>query len=150
MQTAQYEGEMRPLIKWALNRNATSQYAAPPEPYASWVVDLMPEKCRKNMFYWIGFTTPETELDGDWVDRFPHTHAKAVGWEGETTSVITYLIAPEAGGELGVGGRDENDPYEFIQPKAGLTVIIDALMWHGVKPVMQGARIALVASGTPQ
>lgn len=141
MKTAHYDGPIQPLIKWAVNREAG---VLPPDPFCSWVQKLLD---RPVVEYWVGVITPYSQLDGDWVDRYPHTHINSVGWPAETPTAMTYLVAPDLGGEIGVGGVNEDDPYQFIKPTRGLTVIVDAATWHGVKPVLAGTRIALISSG---
>ena len=109
----------------------------------------MPESCRDGVGYWASVVTPFSKLAGDWVDPFPHNHVNSMNWSPGTTTVITYLVAPDAGGEFGLGGHDPSDPYEFIKPEPGLSISIDATVWHGVKPVQAGARIALMSTGWP-
>ena len=147
MNVLRYEGNLQPLIKWAVNRGEGTEKEGPPEPFKSWVRKFMPVVCRSDIGYWVGVVTSDSEVDGEWVKRYPHTHIKSMGWSPLTTTIITYLVVPESGGEFGLGGRKESDPYEFIQPEPGLAVKCDARTWHGVRPVHKGNRIALIATG---
>lgn len=145
MKTRHYKGDLHALLKWAVNRND----CAPPEPFQSWVRNLMPENCRGNIGYHVIALTPDSPAADGWHKGFPHSHITSVDWQPETTSAVTYLATPERGGEFGLGGLRKNDPYEFIDPEPGMTVMCDATQWHGVRQVLQGTRIALVTSGPP-
>ncbi len=150
MDALRYKGPLEPLIKWATNRGRSAKTPAePPEPYRSWVRDQMPPNCRNVIGYWVGVITPDSELDGDWVKGYPHIHAITMGWEPSTTTVMTYLTAPTKGGEFALGTSKESDPYTLIKVTPGLTVKCDAVTWHGVKPVLEGTRIALITTGCP-
>jgi len=146
METYTYEGDLHKLRKWAVNRRNDE---APPEPYRSWVRGLMPENCRGAIGYWVGVITPESSVLNGWVRGYPHAHVESVNWHPETTTAVTYLSVADSGGEFGIGGTSEDDPYEFINPVPGLTVLMDAVTWHGVKPVHAGTRMALITSGPP-
>ena len=148
MQTWKYEGDLYNLSRWALNRTSREREELP-EPYRSWVIELLPENCRETVAAWVGFSTPYSPLDGDWILGYPHTHVISRSWPEESTTVITYLTAPEEGGEFGMGGKNKDDPYEFVMPEPGLTVKCDATIWHGVKPVIKGTRLALITTGFP-
>jgi len=152
--TEQYNGNLQPLLVWALNppeNSGQNRKDHPPEPYRSWIEGHFPED-RQYIKYWTGKITPTSKLteDGEWVDRYPHIHTESVGWDPSTVTMLFYLVAPESGGEIGVGGYDENDPYTFITVTPGLVVLMDATLWHGVKPVISGERVALVVSGFPR
>lgn len=147
MRTTQYPGELQPLIRWAINRNAATITQEPPEPFRTWIKAQMPPYAQHKIEYWVGLITSESRLDGDWVDGYPHTHVQSVGWHPSAITAMTYLVAPDLGGEIGVGGKKETDPYEFTLPTPGLTVIVDAETWHGVKPVISGTRVALISTG---
>lgn len=133
------------MIKWALNR----QDQPPPEPYLSWLAGLMPETHRVGMGYWIGCVAPNSPLDGDWVKGYPHCHVNSVKWSPDTLTITTFLIIPESGGEFALGGNKETDPYTLIAPKLGLSIVNDAVRWHGVKPVTSGTRMSLMTSSPP-
>lgn len=138
-----YTGELQPVIRWAVNRD--SGMVDPPKDFCEGMQALMPE-C-KRLEYWVGVITPDSKLDGDWVDGYPHTHVNSVGWPPETPTALTYAVAPDIGGELAVGGESPDDPYELIPVTPGLVVIVDAKTWHGVKPVEKGTRIAVITTG---
>ncbi len=139
---AQYDGPIHALTKWAVNKRDD----VPPEPFASWIADLVPEVYRDRLGYYTGCITPNTPLDGDWCRGYPHCHVKSVDWEPDTLTVITYLTVAEEGGEFGLGGLKETDPYTFMVPKPGLSIMLDAVRWHGARPVIRGTRISLMAS----
>ena len=145
MQILRYEGDLHKLRTWAVNRDDN-----PPEPFNSWFLALLPEDCRGNVGHYIGVITPDSPLDGDWVRGYPHCHVKSVNWHPKTVTVVTYLAAPEVGGEFGLGGLSPNDPYEFIKVESGMAVMMDGATWHGARPVLAGTRIALISSGTPE
>lgn len=149
--TEQYTGDLEPLIRWAVNRGCSNQDSkAPPEPYKSWVENLLPEKCRGSVGWWIGIVTPESKASPDWVDRYPHRHVDSMGWDPQTTTIITYLVAPQTGGRFAMGGGAADDPYNDIKITPGLTISMDAATWHGVRPVGKGTRIALICTGQYQ
>lgn len=145
METTYYTGDLQTLLRWALNRRDDK----PPEPYGAWVRNHMPKNCLANVGYHVGGLTERSPLDGDWHIGYPHAHNVSVGWPNEATTVLTYLAVAQEGGEFAIGGLDRNDPYELITPEPGLTLIMDATVWHGVKPVRKGTRIALITSGVP-
>lgn len=146
VRTFQYKYDLEPLTHWAVNRYQATGTQEPPEPFPAWIKMVLPKWCTR-FGYWVGVVTPDTKLDGDWVDRYPHTHINSMGWPANTTTALLYLSAPEIGGEIAIGGRKSSDQYTLIMPKPGLTVLTDAATWHGVKPVVKGTRIALITTG---
>jgi len=150
IETFEYPGELQPLIKWAVNRNQANHVQVPPDPFPEWVAGLMPEECRGEIHYWVGVVSPDSKLSGkssDWVDGYPHTHVNSVGWRPSATTVMLYLTVADDGGEIAIGGDNEDDEYTLIQPYPGMAVRVDAVTWHGVKPVKSGTRIALITTG---
>ena len=147
-----YPGNIQLLLRWASNRNSGKQDRHPPEPFKSWITKLMPENCRHHMGWWVGVGTPDAKLseDGEWLDRFPHRHIDSMGWPPETITLMTYLSVPLEGGEIAVGGLSKDDPYEEIMPEVGMTLGVDALIWHGVRPIKEGTRIVLLTTGMPE
>ena len=144
MKTAQYEGDLHVLAKWAVDRDT----GEPPEPYRSWVKALLPPG---HIGYFAGMVTPSTPTVDGWAQGYPHAHVISVGWKDPCQiSAITYVGIPEEGGEFGYGGLNKDDPYVLVPVKPGLTVFVDAATWHGVKPVLSGARVALVATTFPE
>lgn len=109
----------------------------------------MPEECRRTIGHWCGIHTPSSLAKGGWLRGFPHIHQISVGWVPEAYTIITYLTAPEKGGEFAYGGLSPDDPYELIMPEEGLTVGCDAVTWHGVKQIHKGTRTALISTGFP-
>ena len=144
--TFQYEHGLEPLITWAVNRGQATITAEPPEPFSTWIKSVLPVWCTR-LGFWVGVITPDSKLNGDWVDGYPHTHANSMKWPPNTTTAMLYLVAPEAGGEFAIRGQEESDPYTLIKVVPGLTVLTDAVTWHGVKPVKKGTRIALITTG---
>ena len=145
-----YEGDLEPLIMWAVNRGHAAKTMEPPEAFRIWVREMLPGHCRNDIRYWVGVITPDSELDDGWVKGYPHTHVNSMSWPPDATTVMMYLIVPEAGGEFWLGGLDPADPYTSITVKPGLAIIVDAKTWHGVKPVISGTRMAIIATGLPQ
>lgn len=143
-----YEGNIAELLYWATNRGRAGQSEKAPEPYFSWMEQFMP-KWDGVIGHWVGSATPDAELDGDWIVGFPHIHTISVKWPPEAFTVITYLVAPEEGGEFALGGLSPDDPYKLIKPEPGLTVMCDAQTWHGVKPVKKGNRVSLINTKFP-
>ena len=154
MQTHRYAGDIEQLIRWAVNRGQSErERKTPPEPYRSWIIGLLPENCRASVGFWVGIVTPESALSGDdpkWVDRYPHRHIDSMGWPPEATTALTYLIAPEEGGEFALGGLSPTDDYELLKIEPGLTVLTDAATWHGIRRVKRGTRLALICTGIPE
>jgi hypothetical protein len=151
MEPCQYEGDLQPLIRWAVNRGESQrERPSPPEPFRLWIYEQMPAVCRARMGYWVGIVTPESKLNDGWVDRYPHIHSESMGWHPITTTAMTYLVAPEEGGEFALGGEDPLDEYKLFTVTPGLTVMVDAVTWHGVLPVRAGTRIALITTGFPK
>jgi hypothetical protein len=148
----EFKGDIHELRRWAVNRANQHLTALAPEPYYSWVVDLLPLDARNGVAHWVGICTPESPLDlaGDWVKGYPHIHTESVNWPPKSTTVITYLTAPEEGGEFALGGLSKDDEYTLYPIYEGLTVVCDAVTWHGVKPVKKGTRIALITTGHPE
>lgn len=142
-----YEGDVEALRKWAINRGCSGQKFEPPEPFRSWIVSILPEDCRNNLGFWVGIVTPESKLDGDWVKGYPHIHKISRGWSDKTTTTLTYLVAPEEGGEFCLGGLSPDDTYTKIKVFPGLTLSVDSVTWHGVLPVTKGSRMALISTG---
>lgn len=150
LETFEYPGELQPLIKWAVNRNQANNVQVPPDPFPEWVAELMPEECRGEIHYWVGVVSPDSKLSdksSDWVDGYPHTHVNSVGWRPSATTVMLYLTVADDGGEIAIGGDNEDDEYTLIKPYPGMAVRVDAVTWHGVKPVKSGTRIALITTG---
>ena len=151
---AQYEGNIDELLAWA-NRPASVEEirmadTPPPEPYRSWVNTLMPEGHLETVKWWVGRNDENSPNDGEWIEGFPHIHVESVQWVPTVTTAITYIAVPEEGGEFALGGLSPDDPYTLIKPELGLTLVTDAITWHGVKPVKSGNRIALITSGFPE
>lgn len=151
MKTAFYDGDIESLRRWAINRaNLATQV---PEPYRSFVLNLMPPNCRGRIRHWVGFTNPDSSLnpdDPEWVRGFPHIHKESVNWPDEAYTVITYLHVPEEGGEFALGGLSPDDPYQLVKPEVGLTVMCNAVTWHGVRAVKRGGRMAFITTGFPE
>lgn len=147
-----YPGDAQLLLRWAINRGEAEQKRRdPPEPFKSWVRNLMPVACRNQIGYWVGSATPKSKLsaDGKWLDRFPHRHIDSMGWPREATTIMTYLAEPLEGGDIAIGGLSPDDPYEEIEVEIGLTLMVDSATWHGVRPVPRGTRIVLLTTGMP-
>lgn len=147
MRIVRYSGDLEPLTLWAVNREQAPKTAVPPEPYPQWVKEVMPEGCKDDIRYWVGVITPESKLNGEWVDKYPHTHINSMGWDARDTTVILYLSVADVGGEFAIGGLNEADPYDLVTTTKGMGVVVDAATWHGVRPVKAGTRIALIATG---
>lgn len=148
----EYKGDIHQLRKWAVNRSNQHLLPFAPEPYWSFVMDLLPPDARNGVAHWVGICTPESTLNlaGDWVKGYPHIHTQSVNWPEKSTTVITYLTAPEEGGEFALGGLSPDDEYTLYPVYEGMTVMCDAVTWHGVKPVKKGTRIALITTGHPE
>jgi len=145
-----YEGDLQPLIRWAVNRGQSKRdKISPPEPFRSWIEQQLPENCRDHFGFWVGVVTPDSKCDGDWVSPYPHRHVDSMGWKPETTTLLTYLIAPEDGGEFCLGTTEEDGTYQKIAVEPGLTISTDAATWHGVLAVKKGTRMALITTGFP-
>lgn len=142
IKTYQYVGDLMPLSRWAVS----SQPDIPPEPFLSWIKSLLPSWCT-SYGHWVGFSSPDSALSGDWVAPFPHRHVDSMGWTPETMTLLLYLTVPEEGGEIAIGGHKKTDPYTLVQPTPGLAVMCDSVTWHGVKPVVNGTRTALINTG---
>ena len=150
---AQYEGSISELLTWA-NRpmspeESRNRQDPPPEPYNTWVKGLMPAGHLETVKWWVGRADENTPNDGEWIQGFPHIHVESVQWVPTVTTAITYVEVPEKGGEFALGGLSPDDPYTLIKPELGLTLVTDAITWHGVKPVISGNRIAIITSGFP-
>ena len=148
MQT-KYEGDLEALLDWAQTVNwAERQFDTAPEPYRSWVMELMPKQYRNTLWHLFGMVNPRSELNTpEWVQGYPHIHTRTANLKPDVLTAITYLRVAEEGGEFAMGGLEEDGPYETIIPEPGLTVICDAETWHGVRPVRKGTRIALISTG---
>ena len=57
-----------------------------------------------------------------------------------------YLTVAASGGEFALGGHKKDDPYTLIKLEPGIAIMVDAITWHGVKPVLAGTRIALITT----
>ena len=146
-----YMGELQPLIRWAVNRGDMDVVKSLklPEEFRLYIEHLMPEGF-PDAKYWVGLITPHNKNKDGWVEGYPHRHVDSVNWPPQTPTLMTYLITPEIGGEIGMGGENRDDPFKFIKPEPGMTVLTDAKTWHGVKPVFRGTRLALLATGWPE
>ena len=87
--------------------------------------------------YWMSILNAESKLsqDGQWVTGFPHEH----GWDYGRT-LVHYVTIPASGGELvAYPGAQISDlpewPEQVIEPKVGLSVIINGRVPHGVRPI---------------
>jgi hypothetical protein len=147
MEMLHYDGDIHVLTKWAVNRIDTDE--VPPEPFRSWIKQFF--KPAKLLGYHVGVITPDSpdSADGEWCRGYPHAHYISVGWPKDTPTVITYLAAADSGGQFGLGGLSPDDPYEFIDVKPGLALLIDGATWHGARPVHAGTRISLMTCGEP-
>jgi hypothetical protein len=144
-----YNGDIAPLIEWTNDRSRVLSGVAP-EPYYSWVTSLMPPDCRTRFSHHLGNMNEHSPNNGEWVKGYPHIHSKTMKWKPEVFTILTYLIAPEEGGEFAMGGLSPDDPYALIKIVPGLTVGCDSVTWHGVKPVRKGNRRVLLTVGYPE
>lgn len=147
-----YEGDIEALRKWAVNRGGYGKISGDaPEPYLNWIKQFLPPEHRNLIRHWIGVSSTDSALsdDGEWVRGFPHTHETSMGWPAPVTTVITYLMIPEEGGEFALGTRNPDDGYTLIKPELGLTVWCDSVTWHGVRRIKAGGRISLLSTGFP-
>ena len=143
---AMYHEDLAPLIAWVED----GMIGVPPEPFWSWLRNHMPPNCRARIEHKLGIITPNSPRNGEWVKGYPHIHSATMGWKPEVFTIITYLIVPESGGEFMMGGANVDDPYEVIKVKPGLSVGTDSVTWHGVLPVHEGRRVALITNGFPE
>jgi len=152
MQTYQYDGPIAPLLAWAdppVPITDTMRRHNPPEPWKSWAESLL-DPTHTTIEYFAGIGDPSSWLDdtGDWVFGFPHRHIDTMRWQ-EASTAMTYLEVPTAGGEFALGGLLEADPYELLVVTPGITVVVDHLTWHGVKPITAGRRVVAICTGQP-
>lgn len=141
-----YPHDLAPLLEWADMHSGDLVADEPPEPFATWVKGVLPDWCTSFKFA-VGRVYVGSQLDGDWVDKYPHMHVDSMGWPANTATAILYLVSPEEGGESAIGGENKSDPYTLTKLTPGLTVLIGAKTWHGIKPVKAGTRIALLTTG---
>lgn len=140
-----YPGDIHELFKWVRSGKWKTEHA--PEPYWSWVYERLPVK--SNIFHRVGMLNWDSPASDEWCEPYPHVHSESMGWEPEVFTILTYLVAPEEGGEFAMGGLSPDDPYVDIPVKPGVTVGCDSITWHGVRPVKKGTRIALLTVGFP-
>ena len=141
MQTVHYTGDLLPLIEWVQGRAMCSDESCqsgrpacrgnckegPPEEFVSWAKEQQPEG-QDQMRFWRSRIVPMPVSDGWPVDR--HTHSATMGWPREVITMVLYLQSPKWGGEIGLGGYNRTDPYDFVKPEPGLAVFMDSDRWH--------------------
>lgn len=158
MKLMEYPGDVNELLDW-VNEYPHNRYIENTAPayYEGWVKENMPAE-NSDIHYWVTYVRPLarnlTDLAGeplslvDWNPGFPHIHSISQGWERNIHTLMTYLQPADLGGEIGVAGYTDG-PYTFYKPYPGMAVLVDSDEWHGVKPVLKGTRIALLATGFP-
>jgi len=140
-----YDGNINSLLEWIKTDKYKTEHA--PEPYWSWVYERLPVK--SNISHGLGKMNEQSPYFGDWSIPYPHVHTRSMKWDPKVFTILTYLVAPEKGGEFALGGLSPNDPYQDITIKPGLTIGSYANIWHGVRPVLKGERIVLFTIGHP-
>ena len=98
-----------------------------------------------NFHYWAALNTPDSPFRRGWILGFPHVHA----WATDVLTMICYLTDCK-GGQLEVGTDKQMLHSESLQPEPGLCAILTADQWHGVRPITEGERIAVIVTAFPQ
>lgn len=144
--TTHYRGDLVPLIEWVREKtsppsNAYKRVDAP--PFMDFVREQMPQFATFQQ--WASIVTPETKRDGEWLHGFPHAHA----WPEDIITMICYLSGSE-GGEIEISRTEDMAESVSVQPAPGLCVFLNSKLWHGVRPVKSGERIAVIVTGFPK
>lgn len=145
---AQYDGDLVPLISWVLEKTteadtATQRTDPPPREFMEFVFELMPKAVRWHQ--WAANNTPDTPKAGDWLTGFPHIHA----WPADVVTLICYLTACE-GGALEIADNKAMRRAKSVEPSPGSCVLLSPDVWHGVRPISAGERLAVIVTGFPQ
>lgn len=148
VETSMYDGNLQPLIQWFWSPRAVREKPPPYPEFISWAEQQYPAGYELT-YYPTVIRVRDDLMTADWYPGYPHAHSQTMGWDASVVATLLYLEVPTSGGEIGVGGLNEDDPYTFITPAPGLVVKVDGQTWHGVKPVLEGQRTAIAIVGHP-